>query len=57
MPERAGAPVSSEVFEAGVRAVMDYFPAEWGSRRGIKHAEAASLLANALTAMGLRRPT
>jgi hypothetical protein len=59
LTEAAGAPgiVTPAKFEAGVHAIMDFFPAEWGGRRGIRPAEATAVLLAILNSMGLSHPS
>src|SRR5205807_6596171 len=55
--EAGAGEVTPAMFGAGVHAIMDFFPAEWGSRRGIRQTEASAVLTSALNSMGLRRPS
>jgi hypothetical protein len=54
----AGGPeITPAMIDAGVQAIMDFFPAAWGSERhGISQGEAKAVLTNALSSMGLRHP-
>lgn len=48
--------ISTETLSLGVQAVVDFFPAEWGGRKGITEAEARAVLTCALIAMGQIHP-
>ncbi len=43
--------VTPEMLEAATRSVMDRFPAEWGSRRGICHSEAGAVARDVIKAL------
>lgn len=43
--------ITLEMFEAGVSAVLDFYPAEWGGSEGITRAEAKALVSAVLTEM------
>jgi hypothetical protein len=54
----AGAPeISPTMLEAGVKFVMEFFPAEWGGVSGISDVEARAVLTGALSAMGVCPPS